>query len=324
MATNREVLAGETIAFRVRFRDDLGEETEASDVYVHIFDPNGDTDDLGTAVLVSGVAVDLGENIWEFQYTVPLAGPAGTWHDQWEGDITLQGVDETFSFTVVNSGIIEDLGTQLNNNNVVTVTLEAGIAATDGTSLEQDFEFGFLTPLTPAYASLRKVHIEAGGYIGNIPDDTVMLAILEASLEADAMHLQQTQTTDTFLHARRQYTTCLAALMLIGNLGTGMKSKTLGDLSVTYDTNSLRDSLQRFYDCLAKWEPQIISGGNSRSAGAPAGVVKGEKDVDRPIVSRDWEPASNGTPAANTRRLPAKSRRYIRTWSRIPGFKKWW
>ena len=77
MATNREILAGETIVLRVRFRDDLGEETAASNVYVHIFEPGADTDDLGAATVVSGVATDLGENIWEYQYAVPVAGPAG-------------------------------------------------------------------------------------------------------------------------------------------------------------------------------------------------------------------------------------------------------
>lgn len=330
MATNREVLAGETISLRVRFRDDTGLETTATNVFVHIFDPNAaNTIDLANATLVSGIATDLGENIWEYQYTVPNLGPSGTWHDKWQGNITYQGVATTFAFEVISSGLIEDLGTQLNVNNVVTVTLASGVTALDTTVLEAPYEFSFLTEVTPKHTSLRKVHLEAGGFIANLPDDTVLLAILEASLETDTISFQTINPTNVFVHARRQYTSCLAANILVHNMGIGLKSKTLADLRVEYDTNSIRDAIMRFMECMNKWEPQVIAGGRAKAAGIPTGVVKGELDIDRPIVSRGWESTSSGSitrrqPAANTRAAPRGSRRHLRTWSRLPSFKKWW
>lgn len=326
MADNRTVLAGSTIPLRVRFRDDTGLETTATNVYVHIFDSDAaDTDNLANATLVSGVAVDLGENIWEFQYTVPSNGPSGTWHDKWQGDITYQGVEQTLAFEVVASGFIEDFGTQLNKNNVVTVTLSPGIAATDTSSLEEEFQFSFLTKTNPSYANLRKVQLEAGGFISNVPDDTVQLAILEASLEADTISFQSSNINTVFQHARRQYTSCLASQILVHNIGIGLKSKRLADLKVDYDSNSIRDAMARFMECMDKWEPQVIAGGQAKSAGVPVGVVKGSKDPDKPIVSRGWDMNySRGQPGANTRALPTGSRRFVRTWSRSPSFKKRW
>ena len=186
-----------------------------------------------------------------------------------------------------------------------------------------------MTITAPSYTNLRKVHLEAGGFIGNVADDTIQLAILEASLEADIISFQTSNRTAVFNHARRQYTTCLAANILVHNLGTGLKSKSLADLRVEYDTTSIREAIMRFMECMNKWEPQVMSGGNTQNAKTPALVVKGELDLDRPIVSRGFESASQSSmarrvPAANTRALPKNSRRYVRTWGRTATFKKYW
>lgn len=330
MSNNRSVRAGDTIPLRVRFRDDTGEISPATEVYIHIFEPDKDTDDLSQALVISGVATNLGEDIWEYQYTVPSTGPAGSWEDKWQGKLTYQSLTALFSFNVVASGTIEDLGNQLNQNNYITVTLQAGIAATDGTTLDNDYTFSFLTIASPIYTSVRKVLLEAGGFIGTVSDLTIQLAILEASLEADVLTFAVPDAVrPIFKHARRQYTTCLTALTLLQNLGIGLRSKTLDNLSVAYDTNSIRDMVTRLLGCVARWEPQILAGGLAATAREPSYVVKGALDPDRPLVSRSWQPASEGglskgIPAANTRERFAGQRRFVRTWNNTPAFKKWW
>jgi hypothetical protein len=330
LAINRYVLAGENITFRVRFRDDIGNVAPATNVLVHVFPPDVDTSDINNAYLASGVAVELGDNIWEYVFSAPALGPSGLWTDQWVGDLTYQTLDREFNFTVMSSGIIEDLGEQLAKNNYVTVTIASGIAATDGTTLDSEYSFSFLTELTPVYSSVRKVHIDAGGYLQSIPDDTVMLALLEASLEADVLTFAKVSSSSkVYEHARRQYVTCLAAMTLVSNLGVGLKAKTLDNFHVEYDTASIGKITDRLRECIYKWEGQLNAAGLASAAREPASFVKGAYDPDRPIVSRSWQDTSEGglsrrMPAANTRDGYVNSRRLVRTWSNIPGFKKYW
>lgn len=337
--SDRIVLAGETISLRTRFLDDTGEYNEASGVYIHIFEPGISRDDLGDALLVSGVPTYLGEGIFEYNYTVPFAGPTGIWSDTWEGLLTVQSIDAEFQFNVVAAGVFVQLGNQLRTNNVVTVTLASGIMATDGTTLATKTTINFMTTANPAYTNIRKIKLEVGGFIGVIPNETLQTAILEASIEADTLsfNIKNAQgnvlakNLSMFNHARREYVTCLASHIILNNLNNlSLRSKTLGDLRVEYDTNGIRDAIHKVEECREKWVEQIMAGGYARSAKTPAGVVKGEMDPDRPLVSRSWQSTDAGgisrrIPAANTRASSSSSRRYLRTWDSKPSYKKkWW
>lgn len=328
---SRQVRAGETIKLRARFKDDLGVPAEATSVYVHIFQPDiEEFDNLGEATVVSGEPQYLGQGIFEYSYTVPNCGPDGMWHDSWEGLIACQEIDSVLTFEVTASGEITSVGSQLGTNDLVTVTLESGIESLDGGSiLEDEWELEFLTETAPDYSSVRKVRLEIGAFISGLPDDVIQMNILEASIEADTLSFAPTQVNDDmFQHARRQYVTCLAAKGLAGNVLAGsLRTKTLGDLHVEYDTNALRDALADINDCLEKWAPQLMAGGAARAAQNPKYVVKGERDVDRPAVSRMWHSTEHGAisrriPAANDRKRPVGSRRHLRTYSGKP--KKWW
>ena len=318
MSSVRSVRSGQIINLRTRFLDDLNEVTEASGVYVHIFEPNVDTTDNSLAIVVSGTPTYLGQGIFQYAYTVPEGGPEGTWHDKWEGQLSSQELETTFSFSVLTAGVFSSIENQLFNNDLVQITIPSGIMALDGTQLDSEYTFEFMTTTNPSYTNLRKVRLEVGGFIGSLEDDTIQTSILEASLEADVLTFTTSRTnSNLYLHARREYVTCLAASMLTNNLGNmQLKAKTLGDLSVQYDTNGIRDLLRKLEDCMNKWMPQLIAGGGARAATQPRGVVKGSMDPDRPAIGRLWD--NRGTkPIANIRLKNSDQRRYMNTyWSR--------
>ena len=47
----------------------------------------------------------------------------------------------------------------------------------------EDYSFYFTTTYNPLYSSIRKLRLEVGAFISNVPDDTVNLAIFEACRE---------------------------------------------------------------------------------------------------------------------------------------------
>jgi hypothetical protein len=320
---SRETIAGQEIKLRARFKDDLGEGAQASGVWLHIFQPsvpvtvNGSTAYFTT----SDEHEYLGEGIYQYGFTPPGHVPEGTWTDVWSGILNSQLVSGEFTFDVYGGGEAVEVGDQLGVNNIVEVTLTSGIMATDGTYLTDGYSFEFLTTTSPAYTNIRKIKLEAGGYLNELPDLTIQIAILEASLEVDqldftAQNSTASKNTALYQHARREWTTCKTSLGLIDNLTThGLKVKTLGDLHVEYDTNAVFKTIQRIISCLEKWEPQIIAGGYAKVAQQPRGVIKGEKDPERPQTGRLWEPIdssySDPFPAANTeKKITSSHQRY--------------
>jgi len=326
---SRNVRAGDTITLRTRFKDDLGKSQQAQNVIVHIYDPDAEEFVPANAVVVSGVATYFGEGIFEYDYAVPSIGPGGAWHDQWIGDLPAQTISGVMAFNVSASGQIFSLPAQLNVNNVVQVTLASGIQAEDGSVLEDEEIFEFMTTTSPAYTNVRKVRLEIGRHIVDLYDDVIQTAILEASLEANVLTFKIGQiNTALYEHARREYVSCFSSSILLNNITAGtIRSKTLDNLSVEYDSNTVRDSMNRVRECMARWEGQLIAGGWAKAATNPSYVVKGEMDVDRPDVSRSWESTDSGDisrryPAANTRVRPTGHRRHLRTYN--VNRKKWW
>jgi hypothetical protein len=320
---NRKVRAGQSINLRARFQDDLGVNVQASNVWLRIFSSEGDVDDPSTAVLASGNATYFGDGVFEYSFSVPGVGPDGIWYDQWYGNIPSQQLYANLEFEVGASGIVQSFQNQLYVNNVVEVTLNSGIRASDGGYLTEDYVFSFMTTTYPTYTNVRKVRLDYGGFLADLLDDTLQLSILEASLEADELTFSDQQNSKVFQHARREWVTCKSASILMMNLGNNtLQSKSLGDLSVSYDTNGLRDSMAKALDCMAKWEPQLMSGGYAKAQQNPQGVVKGEYDIDRPAVGRLWHNTSlDPTPAANTKAKWPSERRYKSIFS---GKKRYW
>jgi hypothetical protein len=319
---SRSTIAGQEIKLRTRFKDDLGYGAQASDVWLHIFQPSTPiTEDGSGSYFSTGSDYEyIGEGIYQYGFTPPDGAAEGTWTDLWSGILNGQLVSGEFTFEVYGGGAAEEIGDQLSINNLVEVVLSSGIMASDGTYLTDGYSFQFLTTTSPSYTNIRKVKLEVGGFINQLPDLTIQIAILEASLEADQLDFTSqnslaSKNTAFFQHARREWTTCKVALGLIDNITTsGLKSKTLGDLHVEYDTNAVFKTMERIVACLSKWEPQIMAGGYAKDAQQPRGVIKGQYDPERPHTGRVWEPMdspySDPFPAANTegKRSPSHER----------------
>jgi hypothetical protein len=324
--TLRSIRAGQTIGLRSLFKDDIGDPTTVSGLTVSIFPPNIDTLDLGNAYLTSGLPVYWGNGIYQFDFSVPDSGPDGIWVDYWQGVMANSPVSGQFAFTVAASGIAQASSSQLFQNNVVEIVLASGLSGLDGTHLTSETILDFLTITKPAYTNIRKMRLEVGAFVKNLEDDTLQTAILEASLETDVLSFSKEIPTNVFYHARREYTTCLASVMLLNNtvVAGALRGKTLGDLSVQYDSAMLQKMIDRLRDCVDKWAPQIMAAGMAKAITQPQGVVKGELDPDRPISSRMWQSTDTGLlsrrmPMSNTRERPSWSRRYLGTYT-----KRWW
>ena len=272
VSSRRNVRANETIKLQARFKDDLGNISTATGVVLHIYEPGADTSDSANALVQNAVPTYIGSGIYEYEYTVPNAGPAGVWIDQWEGTLATQTVTAT---------------------------------------------------------SVRKLRLEAGTLFKNIDDYTLESAILEASLEVDSLTFNTNTAINSkvFEHARRQYATCLAASTILnGSNSILLRSKTLDDLSVQYDNSGILEMSNKLRECLDKWQMQVMTKGGAKSVTQPKGVVKGEYDPDRPVVSRMWQSTEDGSlsrriPVANDRQIPIGKRRAIRNYRNK---KNWW
>jgi len=323
----RTVTAGGAIKLRIQFKDDLGKPTEAQNVLLHIFDASAaNTTDNANAVDPAGFTPTfLGEGVYEYEYTTPCT-PVGDWTEKWTGDLTCQsGLSTTLTFSVVvgTSEVVTFEGPQLFNNNLVSIKILPGIKTTDGDALEEEIEIEFFTKLTPFYTSASKVKLEVGSLVNEIKDLTSAMAILDASLEADSLNFTTTKINNNlFQHARREYVTASSAFKLVSNVGGNLlKSKTLGDLSVTYDTTSHRETLEHLRSMMEKWGEQLMAGGGAKAATNPRMVVKGSLDPDKPIPGRLWQStaSNNKYPVANDREESITRRRTLRTHK-----KRWW
>ena len=265
--------------------------------------------------------IDTGK--YRYTFLIPADSDFGAALDNWRGVVDSQNLNEVFTFTVVGGGSVGT--TQLYENNAVIIELKSTIAATDGTTLGQDYRWHFTTTYNPIYSSVRRVRLDLGPLIKDIPDDTINLAIFEASLEANALIFGVLNPSNWkyFHFARRQYVTCLAEVILLGSLmgsgGGGAKSKRLADLDVDYDGN-LDDLMSKALACLAKYEPVLTSAGElaAGTSQRPSMVIKGISDPDRPNVGRGWEPTSSylgadvQMPAANIKSRYSWKRRWKR------------
>jgi hypothetical protein len=230
----------------------------------------------------------------------------------------------------------------LTMNNAVYIELSSVIGTVGPPALTLGSNQGwfFSTTYSPLYTSARRIRLDLGPLIKNIPDDVLNLAIFEAGIEADAITFGAVvDFSEFFVFARRQFVTCMAESIILralegsGSAATGSgASKRLADLSIKAGSGAagnIVDVLKKLEACKAKWAPALTSAGTIAPGTSlrPAAVVKGELDPDRPLFGRGWEPTSSymgsdvGVPAANSRGPRSETyRRWRRTYqSRFEG-----
>ena len=342
MAGRNGSLRDTTITLTVKFLDAAGnladpDNSPMVDIFPAGKDPNSGTTVDGDAIILDASQTSYGNppganyivrnsvGCYSYNFPIPNNGDLGVWFDRWTATVDQQTIEEVFMFVVVGGGSI---GTsQLFENNRITVTISGDLLDVDDNKLEDDFIYYFTTTYSPLYSSVRKLRLDLGPLISQIPDDTINLAIFEASLLADAITFENNTVTNTeyFEFARRHYVSCLAGITLLSNKGTQGKSKRLADLAVELsgDPNDKLKDLQR---CLAQYEPIIKSHGELGvgTSVKPAGFVKGSMDPDKPTISRLWTNQINPrTPAANIKVKARNSRRPKKTYIN-PRWKSRW
>lgn len=211
---------------------------------------------------------------------------------------------------------------QLYPNNIVILTLDKSIANLDGYTLEENFVSYFSTTYTPLYTTYRRIMLDLGQLLSNVEEETIMLAILEASTEADDLTFGTIHNQQYFQYARKQYTTCLAELMLTKGLlsgGAGDRlTKKLADLSISRDGKYLSTLANDLKECVKEWEIVIETGGliSQYSSLPPEIAVKGSTAYDAISIGRLWEPTTGvgrSTPGANAD-VYRSPRRTNRSW----------
>ncbi len=220
----------------------------------------------------------------------------------------------THGYLIIPSGL-------LFQNNVVTITLDKTISTSSGQqTMEEDYSFYFTTSYDPLYSSVRKLRLDIGAYLTKVPDDTINLAIFEASLAADLLTWAHGGTSTYYEWVRREWVTCKTEEILLLNLMNkdgGLKSKKLGDFETTYNVNILNNAIDRSLGCQGKWLASLQSGGYATQN--PTMVIKGQYDPDRPTVGRLWDNNDlnlQRIPAANAKTINRSlSRRYVNNYT---------
>lgn len=341
MAGRNSVLRGDIIELTAVFLDAAGDPADPADLVFSIYPP-GSNPELGAPTgdaWVYNVTLSNGgsgpeadpsktlektaDGHYKYAFTVPADADLGTGFDRWEATLDLEDLDETFNFVIVGGGSVGT--TKLYENNMVMIRLGETIADTEGNALGEEATYYFTTTYDPLYSSIRRIRLDLGPLIANVPNDTINLAIFEASLHVDKISFAPIFSDGAayLAHAKRELATCYAELILITGsqgLGSDKMNKTLGDLTVGRGGGDISASNRedKLRECIAQWEPVVQSGGEISPATSlkPVSAVKGSTAEDRVGVGREWEPTSvpgSGMPLSN-RHEQATARRWVRNY----------
>jgi len=249
------------------------------------------------------------------------------------GDILHIEYTEELEYTATVSAntisIVLDPG-QLFVNNIVVITLDAEMASNDSVELGSEYVSYFSTLYEPLYASVRRIQLDLGPLISDVPIETIMFAILEGSIAADVLtFVTEYPNYRYFEFARMNYATCYAEWILLRGLSgdatlSDRMSKTLGDLTVSRGggAENLSDKIKELEDCIAYWQVPLQTGGEVTPGASllPEVAVKGSTAADNISVNRQWEPTSgigvysNHSAANDT--VYSSGRRRLRTFRR--------
>lgn len=245
------------------------------------------------------------------------------------GDSSISSTgDLTFSLSQSGATVTITLDAdQLYENNIVKITLSENIQNADGDSLPE-YSWYFTTVYNPAYTSIRRIRLDLGPLVANVPNDTIMFAIFEASLYVDAISFADiySGSEEYFNYARRELATCYAELILLtGAAGLGVgddMTKRLGDLSVSRGGGELSSGNEEdnLRECIARWEVVVQSGGEvtPQTSQKPGYSVKGAVAADTLGVGRLWEPTSvpGSTRPIGNSHAQATARRWVRNYKK--------
>jgi hypothetical protein len=330
-------LAGEEIILRSVLVDSTGELINADsmpDLYIYDSSVDIETieeeieDETFASALVGPLTptlITLG--FYEYTYTIPSGGDAGTWRDVWVAEVNGVSATQYLDFEVVVGAEFESQS--IGKNQLIIVELEVEILDVDGNALDET-QISFSTVYEPFYASPDLIRLELGPLIDYISDDALALMIHWASKEADFLAKPHKCNQKDFEFARTKfviYATALRAIMF-PSVNKGGLRKQLGDLSIVngamgstvavlssgIDMETFRE-LKRLKE---EWS-RVVNAGGCIVPGQSIQSATGSRsrfDEGRRNAGRLWEPSeqfSYQQPTVNTKRKTNRSnnRRFI-------------
>ncbi|MCK9429432.1 MAG: hypothetical protein M0R17_05470 [Candidatus Omnitrophica bacterium] len=192
------------------------------------------------------------------------------------------------------------------NNKQYEVTLSNNISGEFNSSnyyLENGYSFWFTSTYCPLFTTVKKIHLTGGPQTEMFLDDTINKMIHKNSIDAVDLYNLYNNTSVAYDYwgctasgvptILRRYVECKTAYDLISLLKMSGSSneqlKTLGDLTIKYDTNSNASKddpnrLKELYDC---WKTSLNTFGNIKS------TVRGFYDQSKQFRHPVLEPAYN-------------------------------
>lgn len=201
-------------------------------------------------------------------------------------------IDGEFVNITVTNGLVE--------NSMVRVTLQNVLDTED--RLDREYILFFAPVITPAYATIQVIRAYVGPFIDRVPDTTIAMLILEASITAQAISNSVIVNPALYQLALRKWVQCRVAydLLFPTMVESVGKTKRLAEMMVEWQGISPREKVlmyDKFLSCIEKWEEILKTGG----AGVrPIMTIKGQYDPDRPETGRGWTKRPGAGPYANT------------------------
>lgn len=175
-------------------------------------------------------------------------------------------------------------------NSDIFVKLLEDFVTVSGTTytLASDYEFEFRTVLHPMLTTARAVKSMLLHSISGLSDKIIDEYILTSSL--DVLHTYFNGTLTSAIATNRwvrRLVTCLSAkniaMSVLGGYIGVLERRTLGDLTVQYDSGKIKDALSSVEECIFRAEAEV-EGGNSDHG------VKSENTTKYPGRRRDvWD-----------------------------------
>lgn len=323
------VFVGKTIELTAVFLDQVGgtlDPDEPPDVYMYSADIDTSLllEDIGALAYTHATAgpftsTKVADGIYRYTYTVPTDAVEGAWHDLWTPVIDGVQYADYNKFTVRPALVLE--GNQLQENQVVLITLSKDIAATNGKTLQDDIQLSFATQLFPFLTSLELINATIGPWIEWMLPFTLALMVYNASKEAAAVTPGNICDPSFYSYACSQfiiYDIMYKAYMMPARPGTSIGSrKTLGDLSISRENNATQSlasgidptTLAETKKGRDEWLRIVMSGGclNPGQGVLPEFAIAGFLAPDRNIPGRLWlDPAyyTYNTPMSNVKIFP--------------------
>lgn len=201
-------------------------------------------------------------------------------------------------FTLVNP-LIENTMVRVTLQDVKGTDEETYLSSPD--SLDREYVLFFAPVINPANATIEVIRALMGAFIDRVPDTTIAMLILEATLTAEAISNAVITNAALYQLAKRKWVQCKVAydLLFPTMFESSGKTKRLAEMMVSWEGISPREKMlmyEKFKECIEKWEEILKSGGQGNR---PIMTIKGLADPDRPMTGRGWTVRPNASPHAN-------------------------